>query len=129
MARQAQYLAVGLGAVQLLDAAGNALAPRRRVDAHLNHLGLSHRLRPLLPLIKVGSSLGLIVGLYRPRLGAVTAAALVAFYSAAAQFHVGAGDRPVAAVPAVVLGATAAVVLVNGYLPAVRSSTVIAHRS
>jgi hypothetical protein len=108
----AKRLAVWLAAFQLLDAIAAAL-PRRYVKAHLDHLGVPDAVRPLLPAIKVAASAGLLVGLKQPRVGAVTAAGLVAFYAAAVQFHLLADDHPLMTVPAVVCGAAAGVALVG----------------
>jgi hypothetical protein len=110
-------LAVGLAAFQVVDAAANEI-PRRYVATHLDHLGVPARIRPLLPFIKVTSSAGLLLGIKRPRVGAVTAAALVAYYAAAVRVHLLAGDHPLLAAPAALCGATAAITLVDWYLPA-----------
>jgi hypothetical protein len=67
----------------------------------------------------VTSSFGLLVGLKMPRLGAVTSAGLVAYYAAAASFHLFANDHPVLAAPAAACGASAAIALVSLYLPAI----------
>ena len=53
----------------------------------LDHLGVPDALRPLLPTIKVSTSVGLLVGLRWAPVGTVTSAALVAFYSSAIGFH------------------------------------------
>lgn len=94
--------------VQVLDAIGNEI-PRELVRRHLDHLGVPPRLRPALPLIKVASTAGLLLGLRSGRVAAVTSASLVAFYAAAVRFHLLAGDHPVVALPAAALGAGAAV--------------------
>jgi hypothetical protein len=110
-------LAVGLAAAQLVDAIGNQLVPRRYVSAHLDHLGVPNGVRPVLPVIKVAGSAGLVVGIKLPRLGALTAACLVGYYSAAVAFHVLADDRPVVWLPAAAFGAAAATSLVIFYVP------------
>jgi hypothetical protein len=107
-----------LAALQLGDAIGNELVPRRYLTAHLDHLGVPNRLRPALPVIKVAGSAGLILGIKSPYLGALTAACLVGFYAAAVVFHVRADDNPVVWLPAIAFGATAAASLVTFYLPA-----------
>src|SRR5467141_690896 len=43
---------IGLALLQLVDAAGNELVPRRAVASHLDHLGVPVVLRPALPWIK-----------------------------------------------------------------------------
>jgi hypothetical protein len=110
-------LAVALAALQLADAIGNALVPRRCLSSHLDHLGVPHRLRPALPVIKVAGSAGLVVGIKLPRLGAATAAGLVGYYAAAVAFHIRAGDHPVVWLPAIAFGATAATSLATFYAP------------
>ncbi|MHB8467272.1 MAG: DoxX family protein [Acidimicrobiales bacterium] len=104
--------------LQLVDAAGNALVPKRRVDAHLDHLRVPAPLRPALPAIKVLSSVGLVLGLNSPRLGTLTSAALVGYYAAAVGYHLRAGDHPALAVPAAVFGAAAAAALFGVFVPA-----------
>src|SRR5437588_5742713 len=106
-----RQLVLGLALVQLLDVVGGELVPRRYVDAHLDHLGVPTYLRPVLGVIKGTASLGLLAGLRWPRLGAVTSAALVSYYSAAARFHLLAGDHPALAAPAGALGIGAAMAL------------------
>jgi hypothetical protein len=60
----------------------------------------------------------LLLGIKRPRVGAVTAAALVAYYTAAVRYHVLAGDNLLLAAPAAACGVIAATALVDFYLPA-----------
>jgi DoxX-like protein len=105
-------LVVGLAAFQVVDALAG-LIPRRLVAAHLDHLGVPNALRPALPVIKVTTAAGLLVGRNVPRIGAATSAALVAYYAAAARFHLLSGDHPVLAAPAALCGAGAAVILLR----------------
>ena len=105
-----EQLAAGLAAFQVVDAVGGMI-PRRFVEAHLDHLGVPNVLRPALPVIKLTTAAGLLAGVRMPRIGAVTSAALVAYYAAAARFHLLAGDHPVLAAPAALCGAGAAVIL------------------
>lgn len=114
-----KHLAVGLAAVQVADAIANAIIPRRHVKAHLDRLGVPDNVQRALPVIKVTTSAGLLVGTKMPRVGALTSAALVAYYAAAVRFHMGAGDHPVVSAPAAVLGASAAVTLLGLYVPAI----------
>jgi hypothetical protein len=118
--RRHRQLVLGLAAAQVLDALGGELVPRRYVEAHLDHLGVPSELRPALGVIKVTASVGLVAGLKWPRLGAVTSAALVSYYAAAARFHLLAGDHAVIAAPAAAFGAGAAVALTEFFLPASR---------
>jgi hypothetical protein len=113
-----KHLAVGLAALQLADAIGNELVPRRYLTAHLDHLGVPNRLRPALPVIKVAGSAGLVLGIKSPHVGALTAACLVGYYAAAVAFHVCADDHPILWLPAIAFGSTAAASLVTFYLPA-----------
>jgi len=104
-----ERLALRLAAAQVVDAIANEI-PRRYVARHLDHLGVPARVRPLLPVIKVSSAAGLVIGIKVPRLGALTAVSLVAYYAAAARFHLLAGDHPVMAAPAAAFGAAAALI-------------------
>jgi hypothetical protein len=115
---RARQLVLAVAGFQVLDAVGNAI-PRQFVKRHLDHLGVPTYLRPLLPVIKLSSSAGLVIGLKLPRLGAVTSAALVAYYAAAARFHVLSGDHPVLAAPAAGMCGVAAVMLFDVYTPAI----------
>ena len=107
-----KQLVVRLAAFQIVDAVAG-LIPRRLVAAHLDHLGVPNYLRQALPVIKLTTSAGLLAGVKEPRIGAATSAALVAYYAAAARFHLLAGDHPVMAVPAAVCGAIAAMSFVR----------------
>lgn len=108
-----------LALLQLADAAANEIAPRRIVDKHLDHLRVPVPLRRALPVIKMLSSAGLILGARSPRIGALTSAALVAYYAAAVGYHRNAGDHPAVAAPAALFGATAATALFGVFLPSV----------
>lgn len=89
----------GLVAVQLGDAAFNALA-KRWVTDDLEHLGLPTDLRPVFPVIKSASALGLLAGLRWPPLGRVTAGALAVYFVIAMGFHARASDGPARYLPA-----------------------------
>jgi|HubBroStandDraft_6_1064221.scaffolds.fasta_scaffold900803_2 hypothetical protein len=107
-------LAIGLVAVQIGDALASA-TPQMSTAARLDHLAFPRALRPLLLTIKIFTSVGLLVGLRRPPVGTVMAAALVAFYSSAIEFHRLAGDHATAALPAATVGAASALCFF-GYL-------------
>ena len=128
MEDRTRKVAVGLAIFQVLDAIGNAI-PRRYVEAHLDHLGVPGYLRPMFPVIKVTTAAGLVAGLRMPRLGSLTSASLVAYYAAATRFHLLAGDHPILAAPAAICGASAAITLVDLYLPASASRSGTASRS
>lgn len=112
---------MGFVVLQLVDALGNQLVPRRYVEAHLDHLRVPRKLQQMLPAIKVLSSAGLMLGLRWPRLGALTSACLIGYYAAAVGFHLNAPEHPALAAPAAVFGAGAAAVLVAVYIPDARS--------
>jgi hypothetical protein len=100
-------LAIGLVVVQIADALASA-TPQMSTAARLDHLGFPPALRPLLPTIKVSTSVGLLLGLRWHPVGTVTSAALVAFYSSAIGFHRLAGDNPAAALPAATVATVSA---------------------
>lgn len=105
-----------MAVVQIADFIAST-TPQMSVMARLDHLRLPEALRPVVPLIKVSTSIGLVVGLRKPYVGMAASAALVAFYSAAVGFHRLAGDRPAVALPATALGASAALTLVRYFIP------------
>ena len=96
-----------MAVVQVVDAIANEI-PRRFVKAHLDHLGVPDRLRPVLPMIKIATAVGLLAGVRSPRIAAVTSASLVAYYAAAVRFHQLSGDHPIMCAPAAVLAFGAA---------------------
>ena len=98
---------IGLVLVQIADTLASA-TPQMSMATRLDHLGVPDALRPLLPTIKVSTSVGLLVGLRWAPVGTVTSAALVAFYSSAIGFHRFAGDHPAATLPAATVGAVSA---------------------
>ena len=75
----------------------------------------------MLPVIKVSTSVGLLVGSRPPWIGAMTSAALVAFDAAPVGFHGFGGDQPAVALPAVAFGASAALCLVSYFIPLVEA--------
>jgi len=103
MRARLRTLPIALVIVQIADALASA-TPQMSMAARLDHLGFPDALRPLLPTIKVSTSVGLLVGLRWAPIGTVAAAALVAFYSSAVGFHRFAGDHPAAALPAAAVG-------------------------
>jgi hypothetical protein len=91
---------LGLAGFQALDAVACAI-PNRFITQDLDRLGFPADLRPVLPIIKGASAVGLIVGVKRPRLGALTAAALVAYFVAALGAHARVRDGAPRFAPAV----------------------------
>ena len=68
---------------------------------HLDHLGVPTSVRRLLPALKAGAVVALLVSARKPRLRSGVGAALLAYYSAAVTFHVRSGDNPRDVAPAV----------------------------
>src|SRR2546421_3507714 len=99
MRLQPRQQVLGLVAVQSADAAFNAV-PTQWLRDDLDHLGVPEDLRFVFPLIKSASAVGLLGGLRWPRLGRVTAAALIVYFLAAMGFHARAGDRILRYAPA-----------------------------
>jgi hypothetical protein len=89
----------GLVAVQVADGIFNAI-PTQWLREDLDHLGIPEDLRFIFPIIKSASAAGLLVGLKRPAVGRMTAAALIAYFVLAMGFHARAGDGPLKFVPA-----------------------------
>jgi len=90
---------LGLVAVQPADAAFNAI-PTQWLREDLDHLGVPEDLRFVFPLIKSASAVGLLGGLRWPRLGRITAAALIVYFLAAMGLHARAEDRVLRYAPA-----------------------------
>src|SRR5438067_7720745 len=99
---QPRRLVWGLIAVQLGDAAFNAV-PTQWLKEDLEHLGVPEDLRLVFPVIKTASAVGLAAGLRWPRLGRLTALALVGYFLAAMGFHARAHDKPLRYGPAAVM--------------------------
>ena len=90
---------LGLVAVQLGDGVFNAIPNQWLID-DLDHLGFPQDLRFIFPVIKSGSAVGLLVGLKQPRIGQLTALALITYFVAAIAFHARARDKLPSYVPA-----------------------------
>jgi hypothetical protein len=99
MDRRQRWLVIRLIAVQLGDAAFNAV-PTQWLKDDLEHLGVPERMRPAFPIIKSASAAGLYLGLKRPALGRLTAAALVVYFVLALGAHARIKDPPLKAFPA-----------------------------
>jgi hypothetical protein len=89
----------GLAVVQLGDAVFNAI-PTQWLRDDLDHLGVPQELRGVFPVIKSASAVGLLAGQKWPKLGRLTATALVAYFVLAMAFHVRAKDAPLKFAPA-----------------------------
>lgn len=106
----ARQQVLGLVVVQLADAAFNTIpTPWLRDD--LDHLGVPWDLRFVFPVVKGASAVGLVGGLRWPRLGRVTAEALIVYFMAAMGFHARAKDRLVRYTPAAAMLAWSIAVL------------------
>jgi hypothetical protein len=85
--------------VQLADAAFNAV-PTQWLRDDFDHLGVPENLRVVFPVVKSASAVGLLGGLKWPRLGRLTANALIVYFLLALGFHVRAKDRAARFAPA-----------------------------
>ena len=90
---------MALAGVQLADAAFNAV-PSQWLRDDLDHLGIPENVRVVFPVVKSASAVGLIGGLRWPRLGRLTANALIAYFLLALGFHARAKDGPAKFAPA-----------------------------
>jgi hypothetical protein len=106
-------VALVLAALQATDLAVTQVSPAYG-DDHLDHLGVPSWLRPSLPVIKAGAVCALVVTADHELAQSVVGAALVAYYAAAATFHVLSGDRSSEVAPAVVCACLAAAVVRGG---------------
>ena len=86
--------------MQLADAAFNAV-PTQWLRDDLDHLGIPENVRIVFPVVKSASAVGLMGGLRWPRLGRLTANALIVYFLLALGFHVRAKDGPAKFAPAV----------------------------
>jgi hypothetical protein len=82
----------GLIAVQAFDAVICAI-PIQAVRADLDRLGVPDSIRPVIPTVKALSTVGLLVGLRRPRVGRVTSAGLILYFVLAIGAHARTGDE------------------------------------
>jgi hypothetical protein len=101
------HLVGALAGAQIIEIIASAAVPSA-TRARLDRLGVPPGIRSALPAIKITISIGLILGLKRPRVGMVVSAAMVAFYTAAVGFHFLSGDPIIVVLPAVAFGAGAA---------------------
>ncbi|HEX4818602.1 MAG TPA: DoxX family protein [Acidimicrobiales bacterium] len=90
---------IALAGVQLADAAFNAV-PTQWLRDDLDHLGVPENVRGVFPVVKSASAVGLVAGLRWPRLGRLTANALIVYFLLALGFHARANDRPAKFAPA-----------------------------
>jgi hypothetical protein len=95
----AEHTSAVLAVLQATDLVVTRLSPKYG-EEHLDQLGVPRRIRAVLPIAKAAAVGALIVSSRRPALRSIVGASLVAYYSAAAAFHVSAGDSPVEVLPA-----------------------------
>ena len=98
--------------------AGDAIAcaiPLGFITRSLDAVGCPDAVRPLLPVIKGASAVGLLGGLKYKPLGAITATALVAYFGAAVGLHVRNRDSVWRTAPAAAVGLTSAAALFTAY--------------
>jgi len=77
--------------------------PNQWFEAEFEHLRLPRWFRLLFVLAKTSAVTGLFIGLRSPRLGRLTAHALVAYFVLAIGAHARVKDEPVRSVPAVAM--------------------------
>lgn len=89
----------GLAAFQAADAVACAI-PVPYITKSLDTVGVPPRIRPVLPIVKGASALGLLAGIRFPALARLTTAALTLYFICAVGAHIRVRDKAVNAVPA-----------------------------
>lgn len=104
---------VGLAAFQAVDAVACAaqVAP---IKKSLDSVGCPDSVRPLLPVVKAASALGLLSVKWFPGLARLTTAMLTLYFLLAVGAHVRVRDKAVNALPAAAFLATFATMTVKG---------------
>lgn len=97
--RSSKGLVFGLAGSLLLSVLYDAV-PNRWFDEEFEHLRLPQWFRFLFIGAKSSAVAGLLAGLGSPKLGRLTARALIAYFVLALGAHLRAGDRPIRYVPA-----------------------------
>ena len=97
--RRQRWLIKRLVAVQVGDALFNAV-PSQWLKDDFDHLGIPEDMRPLFPAVKGASAVGLYLGLRRPAVGRLTAAALILYFVLALGAHARVKDPMLKALPA-----------------------------
>lgn len=111
-------LAIVLIVFQIGDAIA-CIKPIPFIAASLDAIDCPPTIRRLLPFVKFDSAVGLAIGLWVPVIGAITIAALIAYFLIAIGFHVRARDTVANTAGAVVMLIFVAVVGALTYLPAI----------
>lgn len=102
-----------LAAVQLGDAVACAI-PLPAIAKALDELGVPASVRPVLPVVKAASAVGLLSVTRFPALARLTTAMLTLYFALAVGTHLRAKDRVVKAIPAALFLSTFAVMTVKG---------------
>lgn len=84
---------------QVIDGISCAI-PTPFIVRALDRVDCPARLRPVLPVLKLSSAVGLVAGLWVPGLGLVTIGALVGYFLVAIGFHIRARDSFVSTIGA-----------------------------
>jgi hypothetical protein len=103
----------GLAAFQAGDAVACAI-PLPFITKSLDTLEVPASVRPVLPVVKAASAIGLLSVTRFPALARLTTAMLTLYFVLAVSAHVRAKDRPVNGIPAASFLATYALMTVKG---------------
>src|SRR5258705_13329712 len=103
----------GLAAFQAGDAVACAI-PLPFITTSLDTLEVPASVRPVLPVVKAASAIGLLSVTRFPALARLTPAMLMLYFVLAVSAHVRAKDRPVNAIPAASFLTTYALMTVKG---------------
>ncbi|OBJ74088.1 DoxX family protein [Mycobacterium sp. 1274756.6] len=106
----------GLAAFQAVDAVACAI-PVPYIAQSLDTLGVPAEVRPILPVVKIASALGLLSATRFPALARLTTAALTLYFVLAVAAHVRVKDRVVNTIPAATFLVTFATMTVRGPSP------------
>jgi hypothetical protein len=106
----------GLAAFQVGDAVACAI-PLPYIAKSLDTLQVPPSVRPILPVVKVASAVGLLSVTRFPALARLTTAMLTLYFVLAVSAHIRAKDRPVNAIPAASFLTTYALMTVKGPAP------------
>lgn len=101
----------------VLDSLASAI-PVGFVSRRLDAVDCPARLRMLVPWVEVGLAVGLAAGLWEPVVGVIAGGCLIAYFVAAAGFHLGARDRAGPTALAVAMLAVAVIVTFVSFAPA-----------
>jgi hypothetical protein len=106
---RSQVVVLGLAGSLVFSGLYDAV-PNRWFEEEFEHLRLPHWFRPVFIVTKTAAVTGLLVGLRSPRVGRLTARALVAYFIFAVGAHVRVKDEAMRNVPALAMLVWSAVV-------------------